>query len=68
MESVDLKKNGTYLRKGMRTNIADEIVRTILYVNFRQNMISSMIVRDYYQNRVTIAQMKPYKRPIHLGD
>ena len=52
----------------MRTNIADETVRTILYVNFRQNMTSSMIARDYYQNRVTIAQMKPHKRPIHLGD
>ena len=51
----------------MRTNIADEIVRTI-YVNFRQNMTSSMIARDYYQNRVTTAQMKPYERPIHLGD
>lgn len=68
MESVDFKKNGTYLLKGMRTNIADEIVRTILYVNFRQNMTSSMIARDYCQNRVTTAQMKPYKRPIHLGD
>ena len=52
----------------MRTNIADEIVRTILYVNFRQNMTFSMIARDYYQNRVTVVQMKPYKRPIHLGD
>ena len=52
----------------MRTNIADEIVRTILYVNFRQNMTSSKIARDYYQNRVTTAQMKPYERPIHLGD